>query len=135
MGSIDDEVMIEPEDKPELEPIPKQSDDQFAAASGGFGGKSLNKEALIQLKLNYMHKGIYLYECPACANHTIVNFPACHLCGTPNDFEDRTHKSFVLKPLSEACIADLVLLYEAQAAIQNKQEEVATPKGIVSIDN
>ena len=73
-----------------------------------------------------MHKGIYLYECPGCANHTIVNFQACHLCGTPNDFEDRTHKSFVLKPLSEACIADLVLLYEAQAAIQNKQDRKNT---------
>lgn len=117
MGSIDDEVMIEPEEKPELEPITYQAEDQIAVASGGFGGGSLNKEALTQLKIKYMPKRIYLYECPACFNHTIVNLPACHLCGTPNDFEDRTHKSYILNPLSESCIADLFLLYEAQAAI------------------
>ena len=66
MGSIDDEVMIEPEEKGEPEPITKNGEDQVAVASGGFGGGSLNKEALTQLKMKYMHKGIYLYECPLC---------------------------------------------------------------------
>ena len=99
--------MIEPEDQVESDPKDKQRE-----YNAGFG-LNLDREALTQLKLKYKSKGLYLYECPGCAHLAIVNLPNCHLCGFQNDFQDRSIKNFVMQPLSEACIADLNLLYEA----------------------